>query len=210
MSAEREVEEIKIAYLEAYEAGQAPTLEEVIARHPQYQDTLIMFITTLIELEHAVERVPEPSESSASTRRLREQAALAACGAPTLREALTAAGVSREEVAAAANVPVSFIVRVERGRLSPDGDEPADPTFVARLGKILHQTGDEVLEILRATFSAPPTRGAAGHARGTGQPTAGGQQVPQSFRALLANCEDLTPAQRQEWLGSRPSTFDKN
>jgi hypothetical protein len=209
MSAERELDEIKVTYLEAHEAGQAPALEELIARHPQCRDELVDFITTLMEVERALHWVPEPPGPSASTRGLREQAVLRACAAGTLREALVAAGVSREQAAAMINVPVSFIVRVERGRLVPDGDEPVAPTFVARLGKVLRRTSDEVLEILRETFTAPAARRSPGHARGAGQPAAGERQAPQPFRALLAGCEDLTSVQRHEWLGPMPRVLDE-
>jgi hypothetical protein len=197
---ERELDEIKVAYLEALEAGMAPVLEEVVARHPQYRDELVDFITTLMELERAVDRAPEPPEPSPGIRRLREKVVRTMCGAETLREALADAGLSRERVAAAINVPVSFILRVERGRLIPDGERPVDPKFVARLGEVLRRTTEEMLEILRATFVAPTSRSTTGHFRGTGQPTAGNRPAAQSFRDLLVGCEDLTPAQRREWL----------
>lgn len=195
------MDEIKVAYLEALEAGTAPVLEEVVAHHPQYRDELVDFITTLMELERAADRAPEPPEPSPGRRRLRENVLQIMCGAETLREALADAGLSRERVAAAVNVPVSFILRVERGRLIPDGERPVDPKFVARLGEVLRRTTEEVFEILRATFRAPASRSTTGHFRGTGQPTAGTRPAAQSFRDLLAGCEDLTPAQRREWLG---------
>lgn len=204
------MDEIKLAYLEALEAGKAPALEEVVARHPQYRDELVDFITTVMELERALDRVPEPPEPSASTRRLREETVRTMCGAKPLREALAEAGLSRERVAAATNVPVSFLLRVERGRLIPDGDEPVDPKFVARLGAVLRRTAEEVLDILRATVRTPAPRRGAGYARSTGQPAAGHRQLPQSFRALLAGCEDLTPGQRREWLVDRPGALDND
>jgi len=207
MSAERDVDEIKVAYLDAHEAGQAPALEEVVARHPHHRDELVDFITTLLEVERALDRVPEPPEPSASTRRLREQAVQDACGGETLREALAGAGVSREQAAATINVPVSFIVRVERGRLIPDDDEPVDPVFLSRLGAVLRRTADEALDVLRATATAPIRHSSAGHARGTGRPATGERPTPQRFRALLASCEDLTPAQRRDWL-ERPGNLD--
>lgn len=90
MSTERELDEIKVAYLEAYEAGKAPSLEELIARHPQHRDELVDFVTTAIEVEGALDRVPDPPEPADSTRRLRAAAVLSACGAETPREALPA------------------------------------------------------------------------------------------------------------------------
>lgn len=197
---ERALEEIKVAYLESHDSEQVLQLEELVGRYPQYRDELVDFVTTFLELERAARRVPEPPEPSASVRRLREEAIRKACAPTTLREALAEAGASRQQAATAANVPVSFILRVERGRLIPDRDEPEIDRFAAKLGRILRRSADEVMDILRATFSSPVPRRQAGHLRSTGQPAAGGRRAPQSFRALLEGCEDLTPEQRSEWL----------
>jgi hypothetical protein len=202
MNTERELDEIKVEYLEAYEAGRAPALEDIAGRYPQYLDELVDFITMVIELDSALGHVPDPPEPSVSTRKLREKAVLSACGVGTLREAIAGAGFAREDVAAATGVPVSFLVRVERGRLVPGADEPSEERFRVRLGKVLRHTGDEVLEMLRTTFEAPHVRHNVSHARSSGDPGARSQMdaQPQPFRALLAGCEDLTPAQRKEWL----------
>lgn len=99
--------------------------------------------------------------------------------------------------------PVSFILRVEGGRLVPDRDESEINRFTAKLGKILRRSADEVMDILRANFSSSAPRRQAAHLRSTGQPAAGERPTPQSFRALLEGCEDLTPNQRSEWLGDQ-------
>jgi hypothetical protein len=201
MSSEQELDQIKMEYLEAREAGRAPTLEEVVARHPHYRSELVDFITTCIEVERALERVPEPLEPSAATSRQREAAVRLVCGAETLPEALAGVGVSREEAAATINVPVTFILRIEQGRLLADDDEPVDFAFLTRLGEMLRRTADEVLEILQVTSENPARRRNPGHAHGTGRPGANVPSPPQPFRALLAGCEDLTEEQRREWLG---------
>lgn len=197
---EREIEEIKVAYLEAYEAGQVPALEEIVARYPQYRDELVDFIMTYIELEHRLDRVPEPSERSASMRRVREQAVQSACTAATLQEVMTIAGVSRADVAAAVNVPETFLVRVERGRLQPDGDEPVMSRFMDGLGRVLRRTRGEILATLRSTFEQVAPHARPAHLRSSGPPGATPHRAPQAFRALLAGCEDLTAEQRREWL----------
>lgn len=196
------LDEIKVAYLDAYEEGRAPTLEEMARRYPEFRDDLVDFTTTLIELDSALQHLLEPPEPSESTRRLREQVVRAACSVGTLGEERGRAGVDHEDAAAAAGVPVSFIVRVERGRLIPDDDDPAEARFRARLGRVLRRTRDEVGEILRRTFEAPQRARRGGHARSRGEPGAGRAPdvTPQYFRALLAGCEDLTPAQHREWL----------
>lgn len=202
---DQELEEIKIAYLEARDAGEAPSLDEVIARHPQYRRQLVDFVATLDELDRGLDGVPEPEEPAASTRELRERVVREACRIGTLREVLAEGRLSREQVAAATNLPVSFLIRVERGRLIPGGPESeaaVDPRFLTRLGQVLRRTGDEVLEILQETFVAPAPAPQAVHLRATGQPGGGSRPVPQGFRELLAGCEDLTRAQRREWLGA--------
>jgi hypothetical protein len=198
---ERELEEIKVAYLEAYEAGEPPALEEIVARYSQYRDELVDFIMTHIELERRLDRVPEPSEPSASTRRLRQQAVQSACAGATLQEVMATVGVSRADIAEAVNVPETFIVRVERGRLQPNGHDPMDPRFVERLGKVLRRTRDEVVAILQTTLERATPRARPSHLRSAGQPGAAPRPAPQPFRALIAGCEDLTAEQRREWLG---------
>lgn len=196
------LDEIKVAYLEAYEEGRAPTLQEMARRYPEYRDDLVDFITTVIELDSALQHVPEPPEPSESTRRLREQVVRDTCGIGTLRDELARASVAREDAAASAGVPVSFIVRVERGRLIPDDSDLAEERFRVRLGKALRRTGDEVRDILRRTFEAPRGAHTSGHARSRGEPQVerAAGAAPQHFRDLLAGCEDLTPSQRREWL----------
>ncbi len=196
---EQTLDEIKVAYVEAYETGHAPTLEAVIAAYPEYRDDLIDFILTFIEVEHAAARRAEPAEPSASTRWSRGKAVREACGTETLREAREAVNLTQQQIADAVGVPANFIVRIERGRLIPDGDNPIHPKFLARLGQALRRTADEVLDVLRTTFANPPQPSRSAHNRATGQPTAGVRPPPQSFRELLADCNP-TPSQRREWL----------
>jgi len=196
---EQELDAIKAAYVQAYEGGNAPPLQEVVAAHPQYGEELADFILTFIELERVVEWLPETVESSASTRRLRRAAVQHAGGMETLHEAREVIGVSRQRIAEAVNVPVSFLVYVERGRLEVDGGTPVDARFVTRLGAILRRTSEDTLAILRATLWFP-TVSQAVHRRNDGEPTASVPPAPQPFRVLIARCDDLTPAQRREWL----------
>ena len=196
---EQELDAIKVAFVQAYEAGSAAPLQEIVAAHPQYGEELADFILTFIELERVVERLPEPMESSVSTRRLRAAAIRHASGTETLREAREALGLSRQRIADAVNVPVSFLVYVERGRLDVEGTAPIDTRFVARLSAILRRTGEETLEILRATLASPATSQVV-HRRSDGEPTASVPPASQPFRVLLARCDELTPAQRHEWL----------
>lgn len=197
---ERELDEIKVRYLEAHEAGQAPTLEALVARYPQYRDELIDFVMTFLEISNALPHVPEVAEVSSATRRGREAAVRAVMGARPLRDTIAEEGLSRDDIAEAVNVPVSFILKIERGRLLLDGNEPVPDLFLSRFAAAIRRTVAEALEVLRTTGQTPPPFPQATHLRGTGTPVLSERPAPQSFQDLLATCPDLTPAQRREWL----------
>jgi hypothetical protein len=198
---ERELDRIKVEYLEAYDTGEVPTLDELVGRHPQYRDELVDFVMTFIELENVARHETAPPTASDSTRRLRQEAVSRAFKPMTLREARGQANISPSDLAAAVHVPTELIVRVERGRLIPDSDDPTYSRFMERLGQALRRTSSEVLDILRTTFQHPQEQSRKGHARATGQPTIRARPAPQEFRALLEGCEELTAEQRHEWLG---------
>lgn len=218
----RELEEILVKYVEAYEAGGAPSLDELVVRHAQYRDDLVDFAATLFEVERAVELVPNVESASVGAR-LRLAALEAAFGPVTLREAMEEAGVTAADVAAAANVPPSFVVGIGRGQLLSGSEGRIPPKFLVRLGSVLRRTVDEIADMLRASYHAPAAQPRGAHARQTRHPRGGprarraasspthggtasagsppGQRPPaRPFAELLATCADLTPAQRREWL----------
>ncbi len=202
---EQELDEIKVGYLEAYEADQAPTLDELVLRHPQYRDDLVDFVMTFLELENVARRATDPPKSTGGSTGGQGAASVRKFfGAKTLPEMRAQNGMTQGELAAAVHVPAGFIVKVERGRLIPESDDPAYVRFLDLLGGVLQRTVDEAREILRVTFENPRVQVAAGHARASSDPGTAIRQVrpaePLEFRALLEDCQDLTPEQRREWL----------
>src|SRR5437764_807129 len=94
----RDLDGIKLAFLEAYEAGQVPTLEELVARHPQHVSELTDFVLTFLELQQRQAPVQEERAASESTQRIRNETLRRVFRPGTLPEVFHEEGVTRRDM----------------------------------------------------------------------------------------------------------------
>src|SRR5262245_25844492 len=68
------LEQIQLQYLEEWQAGRPPTLEEYVRRYPQFARELADFVLSVAELEATAARTVEGPELSPEARRGRDRA----------------------------------------------------------------------------------------------------------------------------------------
>jgi|GEM_PF-2782459 len=193
-----ELEAIQLQYLEEWEAGQAPTVDDYLTRYPRFAAELAEFIPFFLEVEAAAAAVPE-SELEAPAGEAALERALAGASAPAanLREVRKAFGwtppqLARElRLASEVRFPSWAILQFERG-LVQDWSQRLERA----LGHVLCRTREEVAALLRA--SAPVSTPLA-HYSAQGVPQAGAQRI-RTFAEVLDESGELTDEERRWWL----------
>jgi len=185
---------IKLQYIQEWEDGQRPTLQDYVVRYPEFEDELTEFVTDFLQLETVrIEDTLQPP-SSAAERALARVLAGVFRPANSLREVRKGMGWSHAYIARELNLPPTVVVQLERGALR---DWPAK--LEARLSRTVCRTPAEVAVLL----GVPSTSSAvAAHYCANGSPEPGSSPV-RTFREALEECAlrgELSDAQRREWL----------
>lgn len=190
-----ELDSIRLEYLESWEENRAPSLESLVARHPQYAAELSDLVFSLLEEDPVAgaRREAEPAEDPALARML----AFVHGNDESLAQARKAVGWSPGALAQRLNLPARMVAWLEQGTLRELPEQ-----LELRLAELFARSRDQVREML-----APPVlrRPAGAFFRATG----GSPRTPvareRTFEEALAECarqEPLTESQRQEWLGT--------
>lgn len=122
MEEKGKMREIGMRYIEEYERGQPPTLEELVERYPDLSDELIEeligFVMDFASNERTDDHDEIPEEVWDAARMSRERALEAAfVGAGSLTELRKLAGKTVREVAEAVHLPMDVLIKLERGLL---------------------------------------------------------------------------------------------
>ena len=191
---EKDFEPVKIEFIEAWNTGERPTLQDYVRRYPQFTDELIEFVLSFVPLERAAQRVAEPPMPSASTLEIvRQTVAGAQASATNLTEARNAMKWTVNRLARELNVPKEIVMWLERGGLRQWPHKLEE-----KLAHCLCRTGSQVAALLRSSTPAA----APAHFSARGKPQTAAPKV-RTFREALEYCEaqgHLTPEQRREWL----------
>jgi transcriptional regulator with XRE-family HTH domain len=148
VSKEDRLREIEMKYMERFERGEAPTLEELIEYYPDLSEELTNFVLDFIALEKAAERTELSEDEVADAMTVQEQAiekALKPVG--SFKELRVVAGKKLETLAKAVHLPMSVLDGLERGMLVLDS-VPAK--LFERLGRSLGRAPAEILALLQA------------------------------------------------------------
>lgn len=197
MAAEDEIAAIELDFMEAWEAGSSPTLQDYVARYPQYAGAITEFVLGYLELEGALARTPLPDIPSAATERAVKLALQAAFApADNLKQARIALGLNQRQLAQELNLPSIMILWLEGGDIVD-----SDTRLEAKLGHLIGRTPVQTRLLLAAPAppAAPPI-----HLKATGTlPHQNTLAKRRTFREALEECDrqgHLTDGQRREWL----------
>jgi hypothetical protein len=148
MRKEEKIMQIEMEYMERFERGEAPTLEELVERYPDMRDELIDFVFDFVTLRKATEQAELSEEELASVSLSREKAiekALKPVG--SFKELRVIANESLKTLAKAVHLPVSVLDGLERGMIVLDS-VPAK--LFERLGSFLGRAPAEIRALLEA------------------------------------------------------------
>ncbi len=193
----KELERAKLEFIDAWDSGEQPTVQDFITRYPALAEELSDFILTFIEAERAVAREPEvtqPSELALrALKRARQERGLITTRAVTLQDIAKAANVTMAGLVKTLELPNTVLLPIFRGQVL----EPTRQILKA-LAQALQRTEAEI----RAAFSVPisPQALLSGHHRAE----SGRLQAPDlprmTFRQLIEESAELTDDQKRFWL----------
>ena len=110
MGKEEKLKEVQIEYMERYEQGEAPPLDELVAHYPDLREELADFVLDFIALEKAVERVELSDEEVADAMVVqRKSVAKALKPVGSFQELRAVAGKSLGALAKIVHLPMSVL-----------------------------------------------------------------------------------------------------
>lgn len=206
-SSEDTFDAIRREYISEHEAGNAPTLEAFVARHPRYAGELTDFILDYLAVENAVagDHIPDQAEAyRAGTDRAFAALGIERPAAPvetvelstgTLREARTAKGWTFADMARRLHLPTGLLLKAERGQIT---DWPAKLTQTLADALAVPRAAAE--QLLQATAGNFRQTAAAFSADGDPDVATANarRQETFTFADALAK-EKLTPEQAAFW-----------
>ncbi len=148
MRKDERIMQIEMEYVERFERGEAPTLEELIDRYPDLREELIDFVFDFVTLRNAAEQIELSEEELESISASRDQAiekALKPAG--SFKELRMAAGEKLGTLSRKIHLPMSVLDGLERGVIVLDS-VPAK--LFERLGRSLGRAPAEILALLQA------------------------------------------------------------
>lgn len=196
MRREEKLLQIEMEYMEQFERGKAPTLEELVERFPDLREELVDFVLDFVTLENAAEQTELSEKEAKSVAATREQSiekGLKPVG--SLKELRVLAGKTLEALAKAVHLPMSVLDGLERGMIVLD-TVPAK--LFERLGRTLGRAPAEI----RALLQTGNRKLRPVHWRAEARPEGGKRKAVSFKEALLASKEFKSSEEEysQDWL----------
>lgn len=188
--------QIEMEYIERFERGEAPTLEELVERFPDMREELVDFVMDFVTLEKAAERAELSEEEMESVAAAREQATgKASKPVESFKELRTVAGEKLGTLAKAVHLPVSVLDGLEQGVIVLNS-VPAK--LFVRLGRSLGRAPADIRTLLQAgSRQLRPV-----HWRAESAPKRGKGKA-MSFEEALRASEEFEASEeeyRRDWL----------
>lgn len=197
MAKEERVMRAELEYVERFERGEAPSLEDLIETYPDMREELAEFVLDYISLETEAD-AEEPSEESlgaaAAARETVLERVLAEPG--SLVEARKASGERLGNLAAAVNVPKDTLRALEKGMIGA-GSVPG--RLLGRLAVAFSVSHEHLYQLVESAGAQPATV----HNRAGKAPE---ENVRMTFEEALLKSPDLDEGHMREWL---PDTLDR-
>lgn len=193
MSKEDRLKEIELKYMERFERGDAPTLEELIEYYPDLSEELTDFVLDFIALEKAAERAELSEDEVADAMTVQERAiekALKPVG--SFQELRTLADKNLGTLAKAVHLPMSVLDGLERSMIVL---ESVPAKLFERLGRSLGRAPAEI----RSLLQNQGRQLRAVHWRADEAPKSG-KRKKVSFEEALRKSEEFDEEYRRDWL----------
>jgi hypothetical protein len=184
-------ETVQMQFLQEWQEGKAPALQNYVQRYPQWADELTDFVMHWLPMHNAAHAVEEVATASAETTAIIAQVMQqTATPVRTLAEARRQLGWSPGRLARELNLPERMGVQLMRGLR----DWP--PQLEEKLAALLGRSQAQVRALLQATTPQPATQWKA-----KGQPSSKTAPLPRWQEALeeCARRGELTAEQCREW-----------
>jgi hypothetical protein len=147
MQREEKLMQIEMEYIERFERGEAPTLEELVERFPDLREELVDFVMDFVTLENAADRAELSEEEAKSVAATRERAlGKGLKPVSSLKELRMVVGKKLEALAKAVHLPVSVLDGLERGMIVLD---TVPVKLFVRLGRSLGRAPAEIRALLQ-------------------------------------------------------------
>jgi transcriptional regulator with XRE-family HTH domain len=204
MKERNKMREIGIRYIEEYERGQPPTLEELVERYPDLSDEvldeLISFVMDFVSVERTDDdEIPEGVWEVARDSRDRALE-VAFAGAGSLTELRKLNGMTVRDVGEAVHLPFDVLVKLERGLLVP-GSIPEK--LFDRLATALGRSSEQV----RALASLGNCSSAS-HFSASSPPSAE-RDEEQTFEQAMLRSPSVNEDFKNDWLENEPPVGDE-
>jgi hypothetical protein len=193
VSKEKRLREIEMKYMEGFERGEAPTLEELIEYCPDLSEELTDFVLDFVALEKAAQRTELSEDEVSDAMAVQEQAiekALKPVGSFQELRALT--GKSLATLARMVHLPISVLDGLERGMIIL---ETVPAKLFERLGRALGRAPAKV----RSLLENQGRQLRAVHWRAEEAPKASKRKM-MSFEEALRKSEEFNEEYRRDWL----------
>lgn len=193
MSKEDRLKEIELKYMERFERGDAPTLEELIEYYPDLSEELTDFVLDFIALEKAAERTELSKDEMADAMAVQERAiekALKPVG--SFQELRALADKNLGTLAKAVHLPMSVLDGLERSMIVL---ESVPTKLFERLGRSLGRAPAEI----RSLLQNQGRQLRAVHWRADEAPKSG-KRKKVSFEEALRKSEEFDEEYQRDWL----------
>lgn len=192
MTKEERLMQVELEYMEKFERGEAPSLEDLVETYPDMREELVEFVLDYVSME-SEDEAAQPSEEALRAATAAQERALAKVLAEpeSLVEARRARGEKLGTLAVAVNVPKDVLRALEKGAIVV---ESVPAKLFGRLGRVLGLVPERIRDLIEAAGGRLTTV----HNRAQGRPK--GKRRLMTFEEALRESSDLNEEHIRDWL----------
>lgn len=193
MTKEERRMQIELEYMERFERGDAPSLEELVETYPDMREELVEFVLNYVSVEESEDGAEEPSEEAIRAAEAAREGVLERILAEpeSLVEARRVRGEKLETLAEALNLPKDVLRALEKGAIVA---ESVPAKLFDRLGKVLGLIPERICDLVEGAGGRLTTV----YNRAQGAPKGKGRRM--TFEEALRESPDLDKGHIRDWL----------
>lgn len=194
MTEEERLMKIELEYMEKFERGEAPSLEELIETYPDMREELTEFVLDYVSLEAEADEA-DPSENAVQAAAVAQSSVLGRIIADpeSLVEARKVHGEKLGTLAPAVNLPKDVLRALEKGAIVV---QSVPAKLFDRLSKVLGLVPERVRDLIERAEGP-----VAAHNRAQGSQA--DEKRRMTFEDALRESRDLNDEHVRDWLPNR-------